>query len=729
MLSRRFICATKKYSMGERGAEHIVGAPMFRRAFCYTAGQTAELTICGLGFYELYINGVNITKGKMAPYISNPDVCCYYDLYDIKEYLVPGMNVVGVILGNGFLNPQVACWEFDKAPYRCAPKFALAMMLNDKLAFEADEEFRWMQSPVIYNDLRYGEYYDARLEIKSWCSPDFSASDWNLPIMAETPKGEPRLCEAEPVCCTKDIAAVCHWKIEQGYLYDFGINLSGVCRLKINGRPGQTIRFQHGEALLEGRSLYIKNTTTPEIHNKGDWQTDVYICKGGEAVYEPRFTYHGFRYVFVEGISDEQATDDLLTMLVWHSDISDRSSWKTDNPIINKLQSMTVNSDLSNLLYVITDCPHREKNGWTGDVALSCEQMLYNFDCAATMREWLRNLSHSQRNDGAIPAICPTSGWGYEWGNGPAWDLALIEVPYQVYRFTGNETIIYESLPAIEKYLHYFISRRNEDGLVAFGLPDWCETLSVSENLSSTPLEVTDSLTAIEIFQKAAFLASCVKQTELQNKYREYAEEFVYRFRKKYLGEEMCISCRTQTAQAKALSVGVFTKEEESAAFQKLLELIEQCGHFKTGVLGARVLFRVLCDHGMPDLAYRLITQEELPSFKWWINQGLTSLGESINETFPNSILRKDGSRMLSLNHHFWGDISACFFRYILGMNINPDFTDPNHIELRPVAFQNINYAAGTYKRNGCTLTVEVYKTGEKDVKVRIIENTGFRLS
>ena len=731
MLSDKFIAATQQYSMGEKGDSFVIPAPMFRREFFYENSANAVLTICGLGFYELYINGNNITKGKLAPYISNPDVCYYYDSYDIAPYLIAGKNIIGVILGNGFINPQVAEWDFDKVSFRSAPKFALSVEMDNQVVFEADNEFRWMPSPIVYNDLRYGEHYDARLEIVDWCRPTYDAKYWNCPVVAEKPKGEPRLCEADPIRCTREVKSVRHWKIEQGFVYDFGENVAGVCTLNICGWEGQTVRFQHGETLLEDRSLYIRNLVTYSIKNKWDWQTDVYICKGLGAVetYTPHFTYHGFRYIFVEGISDEQATDNLFTMQVWHSDFQKINSLVTDDPVVNQLQEMTLRSDLSNFLYVVTDCPQREKNGWTGDAALSAEQMLYNFDCESSLKEWIRNLAKSQRADGCVPTLCPTGDWGYELYNGPGASLCLIEMAYQIYRFSGDKAVIAENMDAIIKMVDFVLSKRNTEGLLAYGLPDWCETLSLGEHLSSTPLEVTDTLFAVEMLQKASFLAETIGKTEISARFKQEKETLVALFRKKYLTGDLFVTCKTQTAQAKALAVGVFAEEEKEKAFRNLVKLIQEIGYFKVGVNGARVLFRLLCDNGEHELAYRLITQKERPSFYWWIHQGLTTLGESINETFSGSPLRTDGSRTLSLNHHFWGDISAWFYRYVLGINVNPNMDDPNYILVDPLPFENINYAKGVYCHNGNRLIVEIRKRPDGTLDTKVEENKGFHVT
>lgn len=731
MLSDRFIAASGAYSRGETGNDFTVRAPLFRREFEYAGGETAALTICGLGFYVLYLNGAEITKGKLAPYISNPDDLYYYDSYDLKPYLRQGRNVLGIMLGNGFLNPQVACWDFDKAPFRGAPRLALSFEVDGRVIFEADEQFLWTPSPVTYDDLRYGEHYDARLAIDGWCDPDVAPNGWKKPVSVPAPRGKPRICKADPVRCAKRIRPVAHWRIEQGYLYDFGVNLSGVCRLTVCGEAGQRIRFQHGETLLEGRSLYIKNLTPYEISDKQNWQTDEYVCRGTGKVetYTPHFTYHGFRYVFIEGVNDRQATDELLTAEVWHSEFSEKSELVTGNKTVNLLQEMTVRSDLSNFVHIVTDCPQREKNGWLGDAALSAEQLLYNFGCEASFEEWLNNLRESQRNDGCIPAICPTGGWGYDLYNGPWSCSAFIEILYQLYRFTGRKQVLDENLEAAVRLLRYMIGKKNDDGLFSWGLPDWCETLSAAEDLSSTPLEVSDTLAVIEIFGKFAVLCDIVGRADLAAFCREETEALRERFRKKYLTAGSLISCRTQTAQARAIALGIFDESEKEAAFRALLALIKETGYFKTGVSGARTLFRLLCDNGEQDLALKLMTQSEAPSFRWWIDQGLTTLGESINETYPGSSLRKDGSRTLSLNHHFWGDISGVFYRYILGINVNPDLDDSEHIVIDPLPFAEISRARGVYRRGGKTLTVEIEKQSDGTLRTSVLKNTGFKLT
>jgi len=422
----KFIAATTEFATK---GKHVP-APYFRKKFHFTKGATAKIRICGLGFYELYINGTNVTKGRLAPYITNPDEALYYDDYDVMKYLADGENIIGVWLGNGLQNnPYGDIWDFDKAAFRSAPKFAMAFYKNGEIAFESDESFVTKPSPIVFDDLRAGEHYDARLEIQGWNTLDLDDDDWQNAIPAITPMGEKKVVEAEPVLAHREIAPVSVKKTPSGrYLYDFGINFTGVCRLKIKGVRGQEIRLTYGEIVLDGE-LDLRNVVNNELCEGYD-HCDWYTLKGeGVETYTPRFTYHGFQYVEVQGITDEQATLDLLTFEVMHSDVKTRGEFLCSDVVANAIQESTQRSDLSNLFYIPTDCPHREKNGWTGDIALSAEQMLVNFTVEKTLGDWLFSVRNAQDYRGAIPAIVPTGGWGFAWGQAPTGMTLYLNCP------------------------------------------------------------------------------------------------------------------------------------------------------------------------------------------------------------------------------------------------------------------------------------------------------------
>ena len=693
-----FICATEEYCKLYK----YVSAPYIRKDFFIGYFEKAKLSICGLGFYELFLNGKKITKGKFAPYISNPEHLIYYDEYDITHLLKQGGNAIGVILGNGFLNNIGGYpWEFDKATFRSSPKLSLILEIDGKEILRTDESFKTAPSPIYFDDLRCGEYYDAQREQEGWATYGFDDSSWAFTKKTNAPKGDLIKASVEPITIRQKIQPCAITLTDGGFIVDFGVNTAGACRLKIKGTKGQKIVLWHGEVLTKEGVLYINNTCTPSF-DRNMTQKDIFICSGNEDVFEPSFTYHGFRYVFIEGLKPECINDFSITMLQLSSDLKTAGCFTCSNQTVNSLQEITLNSDVSNFFYFPTDCPQREKNGWTADAALSCEQLLCNFDCSNSLKEWLKNIRYAQKENGQLPGVVPTVEFGYNWGNGPAWDIALIELPYQIFRFTGDKGVLEENVQAIAKYIAYLKTKVNDNGLIAVGLPDWCECGKLTEGRTSTPLEVTDSLVAIEICHKAEKIFNVLGCNECAEQAVSLEKQLKEKFRAVWLDENLFVKCKSQTAQAKAIDVGVFTDAEKENAFLNLLEIIKNNnGYFQVGVIGSRVLFRVLAENGYANLALEMITKEGFPSYKYWLNHGATSLWEGFNELKENSIFRKDGWRMLSLNHHFWGDISAWFYRYVLGININPDFKEEIVFEIAPVYLNGIDNACGSYMRNG----------------------------
>lgn len=719
-MKKNFICATKEYCK----LYEYVSAPYIRKDFNVSEFKNAKLRICGLGFYELFFNGRKITKGKLAPYISNPNHLIYFDEYDVTHLLKAGGNAVGVILGNGFLNNiGGGTWKFDKANFRSAPKFSLELEVDGNILLESDKTFKCTASPIYFDDLRCGEYYDAQKEQEGWANYGFDDSSWEFAQNAEAPKGELRIAKAEPISVLNEIKPSAITLTDGGFIVDFGINTAGICRLKIKGKKGQKIVVRHGEILTSDGSLYVKNTCDPSF-DRNLTQKDIFICSGREDIFEPSFTYHGFRYVFIEGIEPERINDFSILMLQLGSKLDKTGKFLCSNEIVNKLQEVTINSDISNFFYFPTDCPQREKNGWTADAALSCEQLLYNLDCSNSLRIWLENIRYAQKENGQLPGVVPTVDFGYSWGSGPAWDIVLIELPYQIYRFTGDKRILEENAEAIAKYISFLKTKVNENGLISFGLPDWCESGKLTEGRSSTPLEVTDTLVSIELCQKAEAIFDVLQLCEYQESTRLFASQLYERFRECWVDENLFVKCQTQTAQAKAIDVGIFTSIERPQAVSNLLEIINNnSGYFQVGVIGARVLFRVLADNGYADLALKMMIQEGFPSYKYWLDRGATSLWECFNELNENNIFRKDGWRMLSLNHHFWGDISAWFYRYILGININPTLKSRVDFEISPIYLTGIDDATGSYIRNGKGISI---KRHQKDGLIYIkIETFG----
>lgn len=699
-----FIRATEDYCTLDRH----VPAPYLRKAFTLEKkAENASLLICGLGFYEVWVNGYRLTKGALAPYIAAPDAFLYYDEYDVVPFLRAGENVLAVCLGNGIQNGLGAyVWEFDKARWRNPPQLALRLDITAedgiKVSVESDDSFKTAPSPIMFDDLHCGEYYDARQEMPGWRKPGYDDSGWKRALPAPLPRGEARLCESEPIVIEREIKPVSIEKEQDGYRYDFGVNSAGVCRLSVTGEAGQQIKLIHGEAVVDGK-LFTRNFKFSE---NDPIQEDIFICKGsGKEDYTPSFTYHGFRYVLVRGITAEQAKPELLTFLVMHSDLQERGGFVCSDPVVNTLQEITRRSDLSNFYYFPTDCPQREKNGWTADAALSAEHVLLNLSPEKSYREWMRSVCKAQNDAGALPGIVPTGGWGFEWGNGPAWDSVLFYLPYYTYVYRGDKQILKESAASMMRYLHYITTRIEEDGLIRCGLGDWCQAGREREDNYDAPLEFTDTVMTIDNAGKAAYMFGELGMDEQ----RAFAQAVVKRLRR--AARERLLNLHTmmaegncQTTQAMAIFYGIFEPAECPAAFEKLLTLIEQAdGHIATGVLGARVLFHVLTAHGRSDLAYTMITRPDFPSYGNWVKRGATSLAEGFEP---------EGGRILSLNHHFWGDISSWFIQTLAGIRFNPHQNDWKEADIRPSFVPQLSFAEGfhvapagkivsSWKRNG----------------------------
>lgn len=686
--------------------ENNVPAPFFRQTFEVSKKvKSADLYISGLGFYEAHINGKNITKGILAPYVSNPEHYVYFDKYDITEEIIEGKNALSVILGNGFMNCAGGyIWDFDKADFRSAPILAFRIEIiysdGEKQIIESSKDTRTAPSPIIFDDLRHGEYYDARLEIDNWDRADFDDSGWKNSIPADVPKGEQKLCEADPITEITRIEPQSITAFEDGFVYDFGVNLAGLTLLDIkNSEAGQKIVLKYFETLKDGKPFYDNIRFGNDDRTK-HYQENIYYCKGEpRETHLPRFTYDGFRYVYVTGIEKEQANKELLTYIVYGSSDKSKSEFSCDNEILNKLQQATVRSDIANLYYFPTDCPQREKNGWTADAALSAEQMLYNIKPLNCYKEWLRNIYKAMTEEGKLPGIIPTSGWGYQWGNGPAWDIVIINLPFYSYIYKGDSEIIEEAAEPINKYLHYLDSRLNEKGLMEIGLGDWCEP-DRNEWEFTTPLVVTDSIVSIDIARKAKFIFDTLSLKE----YSAFADKFEQKLVKAVTEnlidhENHTVFGGTQTCLALALYHGLFHENEYDAAFKNLLELIkEKDGHCYCGVVGGYVFYDLLAENGYVDLALDIITKNSFPSYADWINRGATTLWEAF---------RREGDTINSLNHHFWGFVSSWFYKYIAGIRVNPNKNNYHEIEIDPLFPKGISNCHAKYETDIGVLAVD----------------------
>ncbi len=724
--SQKFVSAAVEHSSYK---EHFP-APLFRKRFMLEKmPQNANITITGLGFYRLFVNGTNITKGYLAPYISNPDDIICYDHYDLRAYLTKGENVIGIMLGDGMQNAITGVWDFQKAPFVSAPKLALTAQIGD-ISFEADT-FVCTEGPITFNNHRLGVHYDARRELPGWNKPGFDDSLWRKPLDTERPRGIMKLCEAEPITVRSEFPAVSvrpgevedytpredillevpYLPVEGnpphagGYIYDFGKNSAGIFRLQIkNTTPGQKISLQCAEVLNQNGKLdYYNINYFPD----GYVQRDIYICKGGEEeIYIPDFVYHGYRYLYVHGIREDQATLDLLTYIEINTKLDKRAAFSCSDETANILYEICDNSDQSNFHYFPTDCPQREKNGWTGDAAASAEHMVMTLSVEKSWWEWMNQIRYAQTIDGHIPGIVPTTGWGIAWGNGPAWDRVIFDLPYYTYLYRGETGMIEENAHMMLRYLELLTRKADKRGLITdWGLGDWCAVHRGGGDYA-VPLGFTNGCMVMDICRKASVMFSVIGldlQAAFADKLREKTRAAL---RKRYIDfGSMTVEGNYQSGQAMAIYYDVLEPGEKKQAVEVLVKLIHQNNdHMSVGYLGARVLFHVLSTYGYTDLAYKMITRKDNPSYGEVVEKGYTTMPERF---MPD--LWDCGS----YNHHFFCDIKHWFLRALVGININPYEDDPNEIVLRPHFISALDFASGSYEAPGGSIAVKWEKFGE----------------
>lgn len=744
MFSSRFIQATRDFATYEKP----VCAPYLRKVFTLDRlPEKAALSLTSTGFYRLWVNGKELTASRLAPCITNPDNILFYDTYDVTPFLTTGQNCLALLLGNGFSNAIGGfIWEFDKAVFRSSPKLALSFEAacgEQSIRFEANESFKCAASPIFFDDLRSGEFYDANAEIPGWNMPDFDDSTWQNAYICEPPRGKAVQNDTEPVIITKELKPVKIYEGyhkaperpgkkcpdakkhsqtafykpepgEKGFVFEFSENTACVPHLRIRGRKGQKIVLQAAE--YGDKDGGINFESIGMFYPDGFCQRDIYICNGeGVEEYIPSFTYHGARYFLVIGADKEQISEDTVTMLVQNSDVRERGCFSCSDPIANALQKCARTSDLANLVHIPTDCPHREKNGWTGDAAVSAEHMIQNLSVERVWKHWLKMICAAQRADGVLPGIVPTAGYSYTWGNGPLWDSVIIELPYQAYIYRGDLSLFREVSDTVMRYLNYLAGKRNPDGSLAFGLGDWCHALRQGGGNYLCPLEVSDTIIAINICRKAALLFDKCGMGVQRVFAEALTKELLQTVRERFIDyDTMTMRGSCQTAQALGLYYNIFEKGERKEAYQRLLEFVHmEDDHLNGGMLGVRILFRTLASFGDAELAYTLITRTDAPSYGILVkNFGLVSLPE----TFRTCVNGYD----TSLNHHFFGDISGFFIAHIAGLQINPYHDDPTEVRVAPSFIASLDHAEAYYDTVGGRIEVKWERAGDAiDIRIQ----------
>ena len=434
--------------------------------------KTATVRVSGLGSFVLYINGNRVGDEVLSPAFTDYQKTVLFCEYDVTELLKAGKNTVAIEVGAGFFNQATDdVWSFAHANWRDGEKFILTLSADGQEVLVSDKT--WLvdtNGPRYHSQIRQGEYYDATRE-DGWLSEGFTPVGWHIPTLVSPPGGVMRRQELPPIRICEVLKPVSRKIGKNGVIFNFGKNIAGVCRVKMKAPKGTEMKINYGELLTESGDEVSKYGIT--MHVKCEEQyTDKYTFRGeGVEEFKPEFVYHGFQFAEVVGAAPEL---DEIEALFIHTDLRDKGSFNSSDDMYNWVANASITAFLSNFHGFSEDCPHREKNGWTGDAVISAHHAVYRYDMKEAYKKWLRDIAETQLQTGQLSCIAPTAGWGYVWGCGPAWDCALFALPEALYRETGDTECFDLIFDTAVKYLEYAKDYEDEGGLVCFGLADWC---------------------------------------------------------------------------------------------------------------------------------------------------------------------------------------------------------------------------------------------------------------
>lgn len=704
-------------------------SPMLRRTFEVKKNvEMARLYVSAMGLYEMRINGKRVGNQYFTPGWTSYDFRYQYQTYDVGEWLKPGTNAVGAILGDGWFRGNLA-FNQNRNSYGKQVALLAQMVISYKdgsrQIVASDGTWKAATGPIVSSDIYNGESYDARLERAGWSEAGYDDKDWQGVTVMEPPKAKLVAAAGPPVRAIEEIKPVKVIKTPGGdTVIDMGQNMVGWVRVRVDAPAGTTISLRHAEVLDSKGNFYTENLRAAKA-------TDQYTAKGGGVeTFEPHFTFHGFRYVAVDGWPGEVPLD-AFTGVVVHSAIQPSGNFETSNPMLNRLQHNIVWGQKGNFLDVPTDCPQRdERLGWTGDAQVFARTACFNHDSAAFYTKWLKDVALDQQDDGAVPYVIPnalshstrkgesaSAGWA---------DVATV-VPWTVYLSYGDRRVLEQQYPSMKAWVEYMRKQAGDRYIwrSGFSFGDW---LAFATTDSDYPGATTDK----DFLQTAYFARSTdlLRRTAEVLGKREDAEEYGallehirVAFQKEFVTPNGRLSSNTQTAYALALAFDLLPESQRKQAAARLADDVNHFKHLTTGFLGTPVLCKALSDYGYYDEAYMLLNRTEYPSWLYPITKDATTIWERWDGIKPDGTFQDAG--MNSFNHYAYGAIGEWMYRVIAGIDIDEAQPGYKHVLIQPRPGGGLSSAkASLHTMYGQVASAWEIKDGKMTMDVEVPANT-----
>ena len=675
-------------------AVSLAPAPYLRRVFCVGAPvESARLHVTALGLYEARLNGQRVGDASLAPGWTDYGHRLLYQTYDVTSLVVTGENVLGAILADGWYAGFVG---FDAkragAHYGTRPELLAQLVITftdgSQQWVVTDEHWRARAGAIRHADLLMGEKHDRRLELAGWDAPGFDAGDWPAVYCRDRDSRPLTADPGPPVRVTESLAPVRVWRDAAGrQLADFGQNLPGWVRLRVSAAPaGTVVRVRHGEVVSCDGGLYTENLRTAR-------QTDEYVLGDGAAVLEPRFTLHGFRYAEITGYPGDLSPSDVVARVA-HSDIAADGFFSSSEGWLDQLFRVIDWGQRGNFISVPTDCPQRdERLGWLGDAQIFARTAAYNRDVAAFFAKWLDDVADAQLPSGAFTDVAPRLF--FTGPAAPAWGDAGVIVPWTVWKMYGDRGVLERHFGAMTAWMD-FIERANPDYLRARELGnsynDW-----LAPGADNTPHELLATAYWAHDAALMAEIASVLGRPDDAAQYRALRDKIGLAFADAFVTSDGRIASGAQTAYVLGLHMGLIPDELRGAAAAHLVAAIEAADwHLTTGFAGVGYLLPVLSSHGCGDVAYRLLSQRSLPSWRYMLDNGATTIWERWDGWSPDQGFQSP--MMNSFNHYSLGSVGEWLYRYVLGIDQEPGTAGFRSLLLRPHPGSPLSWARGSYR-------------------------------
>ncbi len=677
-------------------------SPVLRtRFFSGDAVSYARLYLSAAAYADVYINGHRLCSSALNPGYTAYDKRNLYAAYDITDLLAEnGRNEFLAILGCGFYNviDHTAVWDFDRAAWRGRPRMLaqIYVVFKDGREYVIGSDTSWQalaadaRNPYRGDNIYSGDLFDARQD------GDLKAlSVWGPARVEEAPSPVVRAQYMPLNTVEKTLEGRIRSEGDTLFTVAWPENIAGLSALRVEGAEGTVLSVSHGEKLDSAGHLTVAHMDEHFRPRPGHaFQTDTYILKEGWNDLRGRFCYHGFQYAQVR--ADRPVTLEGARAEFIHTAFRPAASFSCSDPELEAIREIVLRSYRSNYMGIPTDCPQREKNGWTADAHVSCEIGLLNFDVASSYLKWIDDLVDSQREDGQMPAIVPTHGWGL--GIGPVWDAVLFILPETLYDYTGDLRAVRRVLPACERYLAWLEGRLSAEGTISYGLGDWCPWET------ETPNEYTSTCYYYLMNRTMARFKTLVGEDGAA--YAARAAQVRQTINGRWFDAEKAIYANgSQCALGLALYLDLVPEGREADVAASLSAAVAATGgHLDYGMIGSKVVLRALTRYGYVDQAYALV-KADTPSPAAWVRAGYTTALEQWADA---------PGRFLSMNHVFLGDVAAWMSADLAGIRPDPAAPGFAHVRIEPHFPAGLDRVEAAYDSPAGPISVRWKRRGGK---------------